>query len=46
LALNVGDLISNTTKEGDSLLTPFYAVDHIVKYLPKDKIIWLPFDEE
>lgn len=21
-------------------------MDHIIKYLPKDKIIWLPFDEE
>ena len=46
MALNVGYLTSNTTKEGDSLYTPYYAVDHIVKYLPKDKIIWLPFDEE
>lgn len=33
LALNVGYLRSNTTKEGDSLFTPFYAVDHIVKLL-------------
>ena len=44
MALNVGYLTSNTTKEGDNLYTPYYAVDHIIKYLPKDKIIWCPFD--
>ena len=45
MALNVGYLTSNTTKEGDSLYTPYYAVDHIVKYLPKDKIIWSSFNK-
>ena len=25
---------------------PLYAVDPILKYIPKDKIIWCPFDEE
>lgn len=44
LALNVGYLTSD--KEDNELYTPYYAVDHIVKYLPKGKIIWLPFDEE
>jgi len=44
LALNVGYLTSD--KEDNELYTPYYAVDHIVKYLPKDKTIWLPFDEE
>lgn len=43
MALNIGYLTSDTTKEGDSLFTPYYAVDHIIKYLPKDKIIWCPF---
>ena len=46
MALNIGYLTSDTTKEGDSLFTPYYAVDHIIKYLPKDKIIWCPFDME
>lgn len=44
MALNVGYLTSD--KEDNELYTPYYAVDHIVKYLPKGKIIWLPFDEE
>lgn len=44
MALNVGYLTSD--KEDNELYTPYYAVDHIVKYLPKCKIIWLPFDEE
>lgn len=28
------------------MYTPAYAVDHIIKYLPKNKIIWCPFSEE
>ena len=27
-------------------MTPRYGVLPIVKYLPKDKIIWCPFDKE
>ena len=27
-------------KEENELFTPYYVVDHIIKYLPKDKIIW------
>lgn len=30
----------------DECYTPKYAVLPIVKYLPKDKIIWCPFDKE
>ena len=33
-------------KDDNELYTPFYAVDQIIKYLPKNKIIWLPFDQE
>lgn len=44
MALNIGYLTSD--KEDNELYTPYYAVDHIVKYLPKGKIIWLPFDEK
>lgn len=36
----------NTTKEGDEKFTPFYAVEHILKYLKPKSIIWCPFDEE
>lgn len=44
LSLNVGYLTAD--RENNELYTPYYVVDHIAKYLPKDKIIWLPFDEE
>ena len=44
MGLNVGYLSSD--KNDNELYTPFYAVEHIIKYLPKDKTIWLPFDEE
>jgi len=44
LGLNIGYLTSDI--EDNELFSPFYIVDHIIKYLPKDKIIWCPFDEE
>lgn len=44
--INKGFLTANRTTKGDEVYTPFYAVEPILKYLPKDKIIWLPFDEE
>lgn len=44
IPLNTGYLTSN--RKDNELYTPFYAVDQISKYLPKDKIIWCPFDEE
>ena len=30
----------------DECYTPRYAVKPIVKYIPKDKIVWCPFDKE
>lgn len=27
------------------MLTPFYAVEPLLKYISKDKVIWCPFDE-
>lgn len=44
MGLNIGYLTSD--KEDNELYTPAYAVDPIIKYLPKDKIIWCPFSEE
>ena len=46
MALNKGYLTSKTTDESNENYTPYYAVEPIIKYLPKDKIIWCPFDEE
>ena len=44
MGLNIGYLMSD--KNNNELYSPYYIVDHIMKYLPKDKIIWTPFDEE
>ena len=44
LGLNVGYLTSD--KEDNELYSPYFVVDHIIKYLPRDKIIWTPFDCE
>lgn len=32
--------------EGDEVYTPFYAVKPLLEFIPKDKIIWCPFDED
>ena len=44
IGLNIGYLTSN--KKQDDLFTPAYAVDPIIKYLSKDKIIWCSWDCE
>lgn len=44
MASNTGYLTAN--RKNAELYTPYYAVEHILKYLPKNKIILLPFDEE
>lgn len=41
---NNGYLKSSRT--ADERYTPHYAVEPIIKYLPKNSIIWLPFDKE
>lgn len=46
MGLNVGYLTANTSKAGDELYTPKYAVAPIMKYIPKGSRIWLPFDSE
>jgi hypothetical protein len=46
MALNTGYLTSDRTSKGDEVYTPFYAVSPLLEYLPKDKVIWCPFDEQ
>ena len=46
MALNIGYLTSDRSNKGDEVFTPFYAVEPLLKYVPKDKTIWCPFDEE
>lgn len=46
MAINIGYLTANKTSAGDEVYTPFYAVEPLCEFLPKDKIIWCPFDEK
>ena len=46
MEINIGYLTSNRTSAGDEVYTPFYAVEPLTEFLPKDKKIWCPFDEE
>lgn len=46
MSLNTGYLTASTTDGSNENYTPYYAVDPIIKYIPKDKTIWCPFDEE
>ena len=34
-----------SNKESDECLTPKYAILPLLKYIPKDKVIWCPFDK-
>lgn len=44
MALNKGYLQAKTNKESDETYTPAYAVKPILKYIPKNSIVWCPFD--
>ena len=46
MGLNIGHLTSSKTPEAQEMYTPHYAVKPIMKYIPKDKKIWTPFDKE
>ena len=44
--MNTGYLTADRTSSGDEVYTPFYAVEPLLEFLPEDKTIWCPFDEE
>lgn len=44
--INLGYLEFPNRNEADEKYTPRYAVLPIIKYLPKGKIVWCPFDTE
>ena len=46
MAINIGYLTCDRTSAGDEAYTPFYAVEPLLEFVPKDKVIWCPFDEE
>ena len=45
MAINIGYLTCDRTSAGDEVYTPFYAVEPLLEFIPKDKVIWCPFDE-
>lgn len=46
MGMNIGYLTANRTSAGDEVYTPYYAVEPLMEFLPKEKTIWCPFDEE
>lgn len=46
MAMNKGYLTCGRTKESDECMTPFYAVEPLLEFVPKGNKIWCPFDEE
>lgn len=46
MGLNKAYLTCDRTANGDEVFTPFYAVQPLLKYISKEKVIWCPFDEE
>lgn len=46
MALNTGYLQAERTEQSDEKYTPYYAVDPILKYIPKSARVWTPFDRE
>ena len=45
MSLNSGKLMYSSGNN-DECYTPHYAVKPILKYIPKDAIVWCPFDTE
>lgn len=46
MGLNKGYLKAKRDAGSNEQYTPFYAVDPIAKYIPKDMKIWCPFDRD
>lgn len=46
MANNIGMLTASRTAEADEMYTPYYAVDPIMKYIPRGNKVWCPFDKE
>lgn len=42
----INDAIYKTKGKNDECYTPRYVVESIVEYIPKNKVIWCPFDKK
>ena len=45
-SFTINDAIYKTNGKNDECYTPRYVVEAILPYVPKNKIIWCPFDKE
>lgn len=45
MAMNKAYLTCGRTSESDECMTPFYAVEPLLEFIPKGSTIWCPFDE-
>lgn len=46
MPLNTAVIYHNKGDDADECYTPYYAVEPLLEFIPKDKTIWCPFDEE
>ena len=46
MGMNIGYLTAGRGPESDECMTPFYACEPLLKYIPKDWTVWCPCDEE
>ena len=46
MGMNIGYLTAGRGTESDECMTPFYACEPLLKYIPKDWTIWCPCDEK
>ncbi len=46
MGLNKGYLQASRDTKSNEQYTPYYAVEPLMKYIPKHMKIWMPFDQE
>ncbi len=46
MAINKAYLNARHDESSDECMTPFYAVEPLLKYIPRNKTVWCPFDKE
>lgn len=46
MPLNTAVIYHNKGDNVDECYTPYYGVEPLLEFIPKDKTIWCPFDEE
>lgn len=44
--LNTGYMTADISQDGDERYTPYYCVEPLLKYMPKELTTWCPFDKK